>query len=353
MNKLNSTNMTVQIATPYCTGSGCILPSHGLIVTNEHVVRDNQRVIVKLSNGQKQLLEVVYLDVRYDLAFIDARELEFDVHLDWTDEVKKGMEIWTMGYTIHGELMRYGGMVVDSNEMINHIPYIRHSARLTPGVSGGPLLDEKGHLAGINCFIQSSEIDDSYALPNQLIQECLRPFEDEKMRLKALRCSSCAHVVIEREDQVRHCPICADPITFLGQIAKFEPSGMPRTIEGLLWDLGHDPQLARHGKNQWRLQRGSALITISYHEKSGMISAESHLCRRPEANFQKINGYLLQQNDELRGLTFSIKDRDIVLSMLIYDQFLNDETAKSLLQDLLDKSDEYDDILVKEWGCSW
>ncbi|MEO0734888.1 MAG: S1C family serine protease, partial [Bacteroidota bacterium] len=58
-----------QVATPFSTGTGVYLPRPGLIVTNEHVVRDNATVVIGSENEEEQLARVVYLDSYYDLAF--------------------------------------------------------------------------------------------------------------------------------------------------------------------------------------------------------------------------------------------------------------------------------------------
>jgi len=353
MNNHELASGVVQIATPYHTGSGFYLKSHDMIVTCEHVVRDNQKVVVTVPGHGKYLLDVLYLDSRFDLAFVAAPPEQIPLDLASSNSLKTGRSIGAYGYNFEGELISMEGKVKNEKTMIHQIPYIEHNISMSPGMSGGPLISEDGSLLGVNSFVRTDFAEVGFSLPYSSIVESLEHFHPSKERVKALRCFSCSHIIQEKNDQTRHCPVCADPIQFLGHIPDFEPSGMPRSIEGLLVELEHNPALARHGKNQWKIKRGSAMITISYHEKSGMISSESRLCRRGKSNFVEINRFLLQQNDVLRGLTFSIRGEDIILSMLIYDQFLNDSTAKVLLQDLFVKSDEYDDILVNEWGCQW
>ncbi|MBK6815481.1 MAG: hypothetical protein IPG82_08425 [Saprospiraceae bacterium] len=50
----------VQIATPYNTGTGFALPDDHIIVTNEHVVRDNQEIVVEGRLIAKQIVRVVF-----------------------------------------------------------------------------------------------------------------------------------------------------------------------------------------------------------------------------------------------------------------------------------------------------
>jgi len=63
--------------------------------------------------------------------------------------------------------------------------------------------------------------------------------------------------------------------------------------------------------------------------------------------------YLLRQNHEIEGLTFSIRGQDIVLSLLIYDRYLNAETGMKLFQHLFERADYYDNVLVEVYGAIW
>ena len=76
-------DIIVQIATPYSTGTGFYLKNEGLIVTNEHVVRDNREVVINGEGFEKQMTKVIFIDVKHDLAFlepphtIEAPQVEF------------------------------------------------------------------------------------------------------------------------------------------------------------------------------------------------------------------------------------------------------------------------------------
>ena len=67
--------LIVQIATPYNMGTGFYLPERDLIITNEHVVRDNCDVVIEGELIKKQIVRVIYLDMKYDLAFLEAPNL--------------------------------------------------------------------------------------------------------------------------------------------------------------------------------------------------------------------------------------------------------------------------------------
>jgi serine protease Do len=62
---------------------------------------------------------------------------------------------------------------------------------------------------------------------------------------------------------------------------------------------------------------------------------------------------LLRQNYENNGFQFNVVGQDIVLSLLIYDKYLNEEVALELLKNLFEKADYYDNILVEKYGAAW
>ena len=80
---------------------------------------------------------------------------------------------------------------------------------------------------------------------------------------------------------------------------------------------------------------------------------DASLCLLPKENIKPLYEYLLKQNHEIEGLTFSIKENDIVLSLLIYDRYLNMDTGMKLFQHLFQKADDYDNILVEKYGAIW
>ena len=121
----------------------------------------------------------------------------------------------------------------------------------------------------------------------------------------------------------------------------------------MLEKAGHNVQLSRRGPNNWEMQKGSAKINISYYEKTGLITGDAYLCLLPQRNIKKLYEYLLRQNYETESLTFSIKEQDIILSLLIYDRYLNVDTGLKLFEHLFERADYYDNILVEEYGALW
>ena len=121
----------------------------------------------------------------------------------------------------------------------------------------------------------------------------------------------------------------------------------------MLSELGHDAMLARRRPYNWEIEQGSALIHVAYHVKTGLITGDAHLCSIPDDDVLMLYSYLLKANYELEGLSFTVKDNEVILSLLIFDQYLNKLTALRLFEHLFKMADHYDDILVDDFNAKW
>lgn len=345
----------IQIATPYNMGTGFYIAEYDLIVTNEHVVRDNCEVIIAGANFKKQIAKVLYLDISYDLAFLSApKSIEGEiVDLKFAqEECKVGVAALAIGYPFSMPYEHSLGIISNPGEKRGDIDYIIHSAALSPGNSGGPLINEQGEIIGVNTFVIEKEQNKGFSLPVTYLGKILNAFKGGAGKTAA-RCYACSNIIFEQEKELKYCPECGSSIQLPSMIAPFEPVGCAYTIENMLAELGHNVELTRRGPNNWAIQEGSAIISISYYEKTGLIIGDASLCNLPQQNIQPLYEYLLRQNHKIEGLTLSIKGKEIVLSLLIYDRYLNAETGRKLFQYLFERADYYDNVLVEEYGASW
>jgi len=301
----------VQIATPYSTGTGFFLPQEGVVVTNEHVVRDNKEVVIICEHLGRQLGQVLYIDVEHDLALITVAKVPDlpNIKLYSGSDLSVGQKVIAVGHAFGKDYSITKGMISSLDYNVANINYLLHDAALEPGNSGGPLLSFEGEVLGINTFVVSNGNNIGYSLPYHIIKVACNDYA-KVFGQRASRCDSCG-------------------------------------------DLGYDVRLARTGPSSWTVEQGSASIKITYHEKSGLITGDAHLCSLPDTDIIKLYNFLLTENYQLDGLTFSIKDRDIVLSLLIYDQYFKKENAKAFFNELFLSADHYDNILVERFGAAW
>jgi len=322
----------IQIATPYSTGTGFFLADHGLIITNEHVVRDNREVVIDGKTIEKQLAQVVYIDEKHDLAFLKAPHIQDipAIHLRaLSDPVTEGDEIVAIGHPFGLTFSVTKGIISNTLHDIAGITYLQHDAALNPGNSGGPLISAKGDIVGVNTFIVRNGNSIGFSLPNRYLSEAIEEYQKGNGQL-CVRCDACSNMVFEVEVPIKYCPHCGSGISMISQVEQYEAVGINRSIEQMISEMGYDIDLSRMGPNHWSIRRGSAKINIAYHEKSGLIIGDAYLATLPEDNIKELYTFLLKQNYKLEGLTFSVKGQDIILSLLIYDQYLNKETAQRL-----------------------
>lgn len=348
-------SIIIQIATPYSTGTGFILKDQNLIITNEHVVRDNREVVIYGSHFEKQMVKILFTDPKHDLAFLQAPEMANDlpeVKLDFNKMVKQGDRILAIGHPFGMKYSATQGVVSNTSQEKNGILYIHHDAALNPGNSGGPLVNSNGLIVGVNTFIIKSGDSVGFSLPVECLLKTIKEFKESGEKI-GTRCFSCSNLVFENDKKDEYCPHCGSKIEIPSEIAEYEPISVAKTIEDMLVEMGHQVELARRGPFHWEIEEGSAKISISYHEKTGLIIGDAYLCTLPQKDIKPLYEYLLRQNYENEGLTFSVKGHDIVLSLLIYDRYLNKETGIKLMNHLFQRADYYDNILVEEYGAIW
>jgi serine protease Do len=344
----------IQIATPYSTGTGFYLRDANLIVTNEHVIQDNRQVVIDGHLIEKQLVRVIYSDPKHDLAFLEAPQ-QTDlpaVELGVNTRLSEGDPVLALGHPFGFKYTSTKGIISNTAHEINDINYYLIDAALNPGNSGGPLLNRDGAIIGINTFVVKDGNNIGFSLPVSYLVDSIKEFEKSDRQI-SVRCISCLNLVNEENIDGHYCPFCGTRVTLPTQTEDYEPIGVAHTIESILEQAGHEVELSRRGPNNWEIRQGSARITIAYYEKNGLITGDAYLATLPKKEIGPIYEFLLRQNYEVESLTFSVKEQDVILSLLIYDRYLNVDTGLKLFSHLFEKADHYDNILVEEYGAQW
>lgn len=141
-------------------GSGFIVRSDGVILTNAHVVRDAQHVTVKLADHREYRAKVLGIDTATDVAVlkIDAQNLP-TVRLANSDELAVGDYVLAIGAPYGLEETATAGIVSAKGRSLpgnSYVPFIQTDVAVNPGNSGGPLFDAHGQVVGINSQIYSN-----------------------------------------------------------------------------------------------------------------------------------------------------------------------------------------------------
>lgn len=140
-------------------GSGFIISSDGLVLTNAHVVREAREVTVVLADRREFKARVLGADAATDVAVlrIDARGLPV-VRLGDAQQLEVGDPVLAIGSPFGFEQTATQGIVSAKGRSLPGdaaVPFIQTDAAVNPGNSGGPLFDASGAVVGINAQIYS------------------------------------------------------------------------------------------------------------------------------------------------------------------------------------------------------
>ncbi len=159
-------------------GSGFIIQPDGLIVTNNHVVKDAQRLEVTMSNGDKLSAKVIGTDPRTDIALlkVNAHHPLPYLKLGNSADVQPGEWVIAIGNPFGLSETVTAGIVSATGRSIGAGPYddfLQVDAPINQGNSGGPLITQDGKVVGMDTAILSpsgGSIGIGFAIPSDVIK---------------------------------------------------------------------------------------------------------------------------------------------------------------------------------------
>jgi len=330
----------VQIASPYTTGTGFYLSGYDIIVTNEHVVDRCREVTISIGSEFTQRAQVVYIDKKYDLAFLQPAEKINDVPqlvLETTLPIQ-GETVIAVGHPFGLRFTATQGIVSNALFEQHQVPYIQHDAALNPGNSGGPLINDAGKILGINTFIHRGGQRMGFALPIRFVEEAIQAFTVIGHGDIA-RCQNCLKMVHVHNIEEGYCPQCGTPIKLPSQMKPYTPVGISSIIEQAIGSLSISVKLARRGMDRWSLKDQPYDAHVQHDAKSGFITGAAVLGSLPPKDVKSLYVYLLRQNDKLDDVQLSVHGGAVVLSYVLYDEFLNENELRAKTQTLLQESE--------------
>ena len=156
-------------------GSGFIIDSKGIVVTNNHVIQGAEDIVVSINGSKEYKAKVIGADPYMDLAILQIESDEKFIPVSFGDSDKARIGDWVIAI---GNPFGFGGTVttgiISSRNrdigLTRYDDFIQTDASINRGNSGGPLFDLDGKVVGINTAIiapgRSGSIGIGFAIPS-------------------------------------------------------------------------------------------------------------------------------------------------------------------------------------------
>lgn len=140
-------------------GSGFVLWEEGYVLTNHHVVRNADEIVVRFKDRREQVAKLVGSDERSDLALLKVdRDNLSPVRIGNSDALEVGNWVVAIGSPFGFEQTVTAGIVSAKGRSLSsgqYVPFIQTDVAINQGNSGGPLFNLDGEVVGINSQIYS------------------------------------------------------------------------------------------------------------------------------------------------------------------------------------------------------
>lgn len=155
-------------------GSGIVVGEDGYILTNEHVVHGSGTIEVALNDGRRMNAVIVGSDPETDLALIKVEATDL-VPIEWgdSDALDVGTPVWAVGSPFGLDHSITFGILSAKNRAGKagsvYRDYLQTDAAVNPGNSGGPLVNVKGEVVGVNAAIVGQAYQGiSFSIPSSI-----------------------------------------------------------------------------------------------------------------------------------------------------------------------------------------
>uniref|UniRef100_UPI000B1EA675 S1C family serine protease n=1 Tax=Neokomagataea tanensis TaxID=661191 RepID=UPI000B1EA675 len=166
-------------------GSGFIVDPTGIIVTNRHVVGDNGRVVVSLSNGLELPAHLLGADPLTDIAVIKVESPEPLPYVTWGDSRQTDIGDWILvagnpfgfGSSVTAGIVSAAGRDLGIGSLDD---FIQLDAPINPGNSGGPAFNMRGQVVAINAAIVTpagGSVGIGFGIPSEIVAPVVAEIE--------------------------------------------------------------------------------------------------------------------------------------------------------------------------------
>ena len=169
-------------------GSGFLIDESGLALTNHHVIKGATEIEVRLLDERRFKARIVGQDPKTDVALIQLQGASELPHLELgdSDELRVGEWVVAIGNPLGLTSTVTAGITSATGR--KHVPlggelvyqdFIQTDASIHPGNSGGPLIDTRGRVLGINTAISAEAQGIGFAIPINMVRDILPQLKEE------------------------------------------------------------------------------------------------------------------------------------------------------------------------------
>ncbi|MFT5447168.1 MAG: serine protease Do [Gammaproteobacteria bacterium] len=168
-------------------GSGFIVDANGFVVTNHHVIKGADEIILTLSDGTEMQADVVGFDSKTDLALLKVQTDEPLPYVNFGDSRHARVGDWVvavgspfgLGGTVTAGILSARGRDIHSGPFDD---FLQVDAPINRGNSGGPLFDETGQVIGVNTAIFSpsgGSVGIGFAIPSEIAADVISALKED------------------------------------------------------------------------------------------------------------------------------------------------------------------------------
>ena len=168
-------------------GSGFIISTDGYVITNSHVVKAADEIIVRMSDRSEYSAKLIGDDPRSDIAVlkIESTRPFPKVKFGNSDSLEVGEWVLAIGSPFGFDYSVTAGIVSAKGRSLpneNYVPFIQTDVAINPGNSGGPLFNMKGEVVGVNSQIYSRTggfMGVSFAIPTRVVLDVYEQLKEK------------------------------------------------------------------------------------------------------------------------------------------------------------------------------
>jgi S1-C subfamily serine protease len=341
----------VSIRSGAATGTGFCATESGVVVTNAHVVMYAQEVLVSAPGRAEQRAPVFAVDVRRDLALIALASPPPPLPLADGDSVRVGDPVLAVGDPLGYPASATLGIVSATRRRDPRagVLHLQTDAAVNPGNSGGPLLDARGQVVGVNTWVRRDADGMAFAVRVDDVRDVVAPFAARLPVPLPTPRYACALCLLDHAPRDRWCARCGH---LLGFVSHASGSHVRATAlgAGIIDALGFDAAERSVGDGMWRLDTNGIELWVDVHPSGSSLVFSVDLGRLPLAAPLSVLRFMTAANDRSTGpARLALRGDTITAELVEPIDFVSLEALSTALGQLLALASELRDLLATQF----